>query len=150
MPLTQFEECYALPTESPPELPYNLNLVTQTISLSLWLINSGVLTSLLLPHSHHPSQTPCLSWIPYATQKLILASCMMVQKHSEAFHMILWHLFPSLKHNFMAYRSSKGSARQDFIYEIDQLWQSGFTRVYSNCCCCYSFEHELIWCPVIS
>ena len=40
--------------------------------------------------------------------------------------------FPSLKHNFSAYRSSKVS---DCIFEIHQLWQSGFSRVYSNSCC---------------
>ena len=40
--------------------------------------------------------------------------------------------FPSLKQNFIAYRPSKVS---DWIFEIHQLWQSGFSRVYSNCCC---------------
>ena len=49
--------------------------------------------------------------------------------------------FPSLKHNFIAYRSSKVS---DFIFEIHQLWQSGFSRVYSNCFCSCSFEPEII------
>ena len=39
---------------------------------------------------------------------------------------------PSLKQNFIAYRSSKVS---DCIFEIHQLWQSGFSRVYSNSCC---------------
>ena len=52
--------------------------------------------------------------------------------------------FPSLKHNFIAYRSSKVSSRPDCIFEIHQLWQSGFSRVYSNCCCSYSFEPEII------
>ena len=41
--------------------------------------------------------------------------------------------------NFIAYRSSKVSSRPDYIH---QLWQSGFSRVYSNCCC--SFEPEII------
>ena len=49
-------------------------------------------------------------------------------KHSIRFSGI----FPSLKQNFIAYRSSKVS---DCIFEIHQLWQSGFSRVYSNCCC---------------
>ena len=49
--------------------------------------------------------------------------------------------FPSLKHNFIAYRSFKVS---DCILEIHQLWQSGFSRVYSNYCCSFSFEHEII------
>ena len=52
--------------------------------------------------------------------------------------------FPSLKQNFIAYRSSKVSWRPDWIFEIHQLWQSGFSRVYSNCCCSCSFEPEII------
>ena len=83
--------------------------------------------------SHHPSQTPCLPWISYATQKLMLDSWKMLQKQSEAFHTFLWHFFP--------YCSSKVS---DFIFEIHQLWQSGFSRVCSNSCCSYSFEPEII------
>ena len=49
--------------------------------------------------------------------------------------------FQSLKHNFIAYHSSKMS---DHIFEIHQLWQSGFRRVYFNCCCSSSFEPEII------
>ena len=48
--------------------------------------------------------------------------------------------FPSLKQNI----SSKVSSRPDCIFEIHQLWQSGFSRVYSNCCCSFSFELEII------
>ena len=33
--------------------------------------------------------------------------------------------FPSLKHNFIAYRSSKVPSRGDCIFEIHQLWQIG-------------------------
>ena len=53
-------------------------------------------------------------------------------------------IFPSLKHNFIAYHSSKVSSRPDCIFEIHQLWQSGFSRVYSNCYCGCSFEAEII------
>ena len=52
--------------------------------------------------------------------------------------------YPSLKQNFIAYRSSKVSSRPDCIFEIHQLWQSDFSRVYSNCCCRCSFEPEII------
>ena len=92
--------------------------------------------------SHHPSQTPCLPWISYATQKLMLDSCKSKSclKHSIRFCCI----FPSLKQNLIAYRSSKVSSRPDCIYEIHQLWQWGFSRVYSNCCCSYSFEPGII------
>ena len=52
--------------------------------------------------------------------------------------------FPSLKQNFIAYRSSKISSRPGCIFEIHQLRQSGFSRVYSNCCCSCSFGPEII------
>ena len=90
--------------------------------------------------SHHPSQTPCLPWISYATQKLMLDSCKMVQKQSEEFDSFLWHFFQS----FIAYRSFKVSSRPDCIFEIHQLWQSGFSRVYSNSCYSCSFGPEII------
>ena len=49
--------------------------------------------------------------------------------------------FPSLKQIFIAYRTS---SHPDCIFEIHQLWQSGFSRVYSNCCCSCPFEPEII------
>ena len=52
--------------------------------------------------------------------------------------------FPSLKQNFIAYRSSKVSSCPDCIFEIHQLWQSGFSREYSNSCCSCWFEPEII------
>ena len=93
--------------------------------------------------SHNPSQTPCLPWISYATQKLMLDSCKMVEKQSEALHTFLWHFF-QVWNNFFAYYSSKVFLHPDCIFEIHQLWQSGFSRVYSNCCCSCSFEPEII------
>ena len=41
--------------------------------------------------------------------------------------------FQSLKQNFIAYRSSKISWRPDCIFEIQQLWQSGFSRFAIRC-----------------
>ena len=32
--------------------------------------------------------------------------------------------FPNVKQNFIAYRSFKLSPRPDFIFEVQQLWQS--------------------------
>ena len=52
--------------------------------------------------------------------------------------------FSSLKQNLIAYRSSKVSTRPDCIFEIHQLWQSGFSREYSNSCCSCSFNPEII------
>ena len=91
--------------------------------------------------SHHLSQAHYLAGISYATQKLMLDLSKMLQRQSEAFHTFLWHFFPSLKQNFIAYHSSKLS---NCIFEIHQVWQSGFSRVYSNSCCCCSFEAEII------
>ena len=84
--------------------------------------------------SHHPSQIPCVPWISYATQKLMLNLCKIVPSQSIV-------TFSSLKQNFIAYRSSKVS---DCIFENHQLWQSGFSRVYFNCCWNCSFEPEII------
>ena len=36
------------------------------------------------------------------------------------------------------------SSRPDCTFEIHQLWQSGFSRMHSNCCCHCSFEPEII------
>ena len=36
------------------------------------------------------------------------------------------------------------SSRPDCIFEIHQLWQSGFSRVYSNYCCSCLFKPEII------
>ena len=58
-------------------------------------------------------------------------------KHSIRFYGI----FPSLKHNFIAYRFSKFP---HCVFEIHQLWQSGFSRVYSNSFCSCSVEPEII------
>ena len=52
--------------------------------------------------------------------------------------------FPSLKHNFIAYCFSKVSSRPDCIFEIHRLWQSFFSRVYSNSCCSCLFKPEII------
>ena len=75
-------------------------------------------------------------------KNLMLDSCKMVQKESEAFHTVsFFAFFPSWKQNFIVYHSSKVS---DCIFEIHQLWQSGFCWVYSSCCCSCWFEPEII------
>ena len=51
----------------------------------------------------------------------------------------LYGIFSKFKTEF--YCISKVS---DCISEIPQLWQSGFSRMYSNCCCSCSFEPEII------
>ena len=49
--------------------------------------------------------------------------------------------FSSLKYDFIAYLSFKVS---DCIFGIHQVWPSGFSRVYSNSRCRYSFKPEII------
>ena len=92
-------------------------------------------TSLIIPHrlpGFLESLMPLKNWCS------IHARCSKSSlKHSIRF----CGIFPSLKQNFIAYRSSKVS---DCIFEIHQLWQLGFSRVYSNCCCTGSFEPEII------
>ena len=60
-------------------------------------------------------------------------------KHYIRFRVI----FFKVKTEF-AYRSSKVSSRRDCIFEIHHLWQSGFSRVYSNCCCSCLLEPGVI------
>ena len=139
MPLTLFDECWPLPMECLPELPYNLNIITLT--LSLWPINSGLLTSLLLPHlsSSLTDSLPSLNLSCY-----LKTDARFMQDGRKAIWIIPYvsvAFFLSLKQNFIAYCSSKVS---DCIFEIHQLWQSGFSRVYSISCCSCSFESEII------
>ena len=92
-------------------------------------------TPLIIPH-----RLPAFleSLMPLRNWRSIHAKCSKSSlEHSIRFSGI----FPSLKNNFIAYRSSKVS---DCIFEINQLWQSGFSRVYSNCCCKCSFEPKII------
>ena len=139
IPLIRFEECWPLPTESLPELPKNLNIVTLT--LTLWSINSRVLTSLLLPYlsSSLTDTLPSLNLLYHSK-----TDARFMQDGRKAVWSIPYvsvAFFPSLKQNFIAYHSSKVS---DCIFEIHQLWQTGFSRVYSNCYCSCSFEPEII------
>ena len=110
----------------------------------IWPINSGVLTSLLLPHpsSSLTDSLPSLNLLCHSK-----TDARFMQDSPKAVWSIPYvsmAFFPSLKHNFIAYRSSKVSSRPDCIFEIHQLWQSGFCRMYSNCCCSRWFEAEII------
>ena len=120
----------------------SLNIVTLT--LNVWPIISGVLTFLLLPHISSPllDALPSLNLLYHSK-----TDAWFMQNGRKA----VWSIpyvsvvfFPILKPNFIAYRSSKVSSRSDYIFEIHQLWQSGFSRVYSNCCCSCWFEPKII------
>ena len=115
-----------------------------TLTQTLWPINSGVLTSLLLPHllSSLPDSLPSLNLLchskthaPFMQDAPKAVWC--IPYFSEAF-------FPSLKQSYIAYRSSKVSSPPDCIFENHQQWQSGFSWVHSNSCVSFSFEPEII------
>ena len=93
--------------------------------------------------SHHPSQTPCLPWI-LCHSKTDARFMQDGRKAVWSIPYIFVAFFPSLKQTFIAYSSSKVSSRPDCIFEIHQLWQSGFSTVYSNGCCSCWFEPEII------
>ena len=143
MLITRFEECWPLPKESLPELPLNLNIVTLTLTLGP--MNSGLLTSLLFPHLSSSPTDFLPSWNVLCHSK---TDVQFMQDAPKAFlslpYVSVAAFFPSLKQNFISYRSSKVSPCPDWIFEIHQLWRSGFSRVFSNCCCSCSFEPEII------
>ena len=141
MPLTRFEVCWPLPTESFPELPENLNIVTLTLTLTLWPIHSGVLTSLLLPHLSSPltDSLPSLNLLCHS--KTDARFMQDARKAVWSIPYVSVAFCPSLKQNFIPYHSSKVSSRPD---SIQLLWQSGFSRMYCNFYYSCSFEPEII------
>ena len=117
------------------------NFIIVTLTLTLWPINSGVLTFLLLSHlsSSFTDSVPSLNLLCHSK-----TDARFMQDAPKAVWSIPYvsvAFFLSLKQNFIAYSSSNVS---DCIFEIQQLWQSDFSRVYSNCCCSCSFEPEII------
>ena len=100
-----------------------LSIDTQSLSMKffIWPINSGVLTSLLLPHLSSSLRLPAFleSLMPLKNWCSIYARWSKSNlKHSIHFCGIF---FPSLKQNFIAYCSSKVSSHTDRIFEIHQL-----------------------------
>ena len=120
--------------------PLNLNIVT----LTLWPINSGVLTSLLFPHlsSSLRDSLPSLNLLCYS--KTDTRFMQDAPKTVWSIPYVSVAFFPSLKQNFIAYRSSKVSSRPNCIFEIHHLWQSSFCKVYSNSCCSCFLEPDTI------
>ena len=115
-----------------------------TLTLNLWPINSGLLTSLLLPQLSSSLTDPLPSLNLSCHSKTDAPFMQDGRKAVWSIPYVFVAFFPSLKHSFIAYRSSKVSSRQDCIFEIHQPWQSGFSMVYFNCCCSCSFEREII------
>ena len=105
-------------------------------------INSGVLTSLLCPHLSSSLTDSLLSLNLLCYSKTDARFKQDSPKAVWSIPYVSVAFFPNLKHNFIVYRYSKMSSRPDCIFEIHQLRQSGFSRVYSCCYC--SFEPEII------
>ena len=62
-------------------------------------------------------------------------------KHSIRFCGIIFFKFKTILLHIVL---PQMSSRPDCIFELHQLWQSGFSRVYSNYCCSCSFEPGII------
>ena len=122
-----------------PLKPQHGNPNPNRLANQLWL-----LTSLLLLHlsSFFTDSLPSLNLICHSKTDARFMS--YGRKAVWSIPYVSMASFPSLKENFIAYRSSKVSSRPDYIFEIHQLRQSGFGRVYSNYCCRFSFELEII------
>ena len=117
--------------------------------------------NLLKPQHSNPNPIPlanqlwCIDFFPPPTLLILPhVTSLNLLCHSKPGRKAVWSIpyssvafFPSLKQNFIAYRSSKVSWHPDCIFEIHQLWQSGFSRVYSNSFI-WSWNHKN-W-PVIS
>ena len=145
MPLTRFEECWPLPTESlaelPPLTPQHSNPSPNTKPLAHHFLCIDILipsTALIIPYR-----------LPAFIESLMPLK--IYARFMQDGRKAVWSIpyvsvafFPGLKHNFIVYRSSKVSSRPDCIFEIPQLWQSGFSRMYSNCYCSCSFELEIL------
>ena len=109
-----------------PLKPQHSNPYPNPVANQLWCIDFlTLLTPLIIPHrlpsflkSLMPLKNWCLIHAGWSKSSL---------KHSIRF----CGIFPSLKQNFIAYRSS---SRPDCIFEIHHLWQSGFSSVYPNSC----------------
>ena len=113
-----------------PLKPQHSNTYPNRLANQLWYIDFlTTLTPLIIP-AFHESLMPLKNWCSIHARWSISSL-----KHSIRF----WGIFSKFKTEF--YRMS---SRPECIFEIHQRWQSGFSRVYSNCCCSCWFESEII------
>ena len=98
----------------------------------IWPIKSGVLTSLLFVHlsSSLADSLPFLNLLCHSKTDARFMQDALKAVWSLPYVSVAF--FPTLKQNFITYRSSKVSSCRDCILEIHQLWQSGFRIVSSN------------------
>ena len=119
-----------------PLKPQHSNPNAISLTNQLWCIDFLTpSTPLIIPHrlpAFLESLMPLKNWCS------IHARC---SKSSLKHYIRFCGIFSCLKHKFIAYSFSKVS---DWIFEINQLWQSGFSRVYSDCCYSCWFKVENI------
>ena len=141
-------ELFDLGRWPPPSIWWSMPLprfwIHQSFYTSTVLHPMETMSSLLLPHlsSSLTNYLPSLNLLYH-----LKAGARFMQDGWKAVWSIRYvpvAFFPSLKLNFIAYRSSRVSPRPNCIFEIHQRWQLGFSRVYSNCCCSCWFEPEII------
>ena len=121
-----------------PLKPQQSNPNPNPLANQLWCIDFLTPpTPLILPHRLPAIRESLIPWISKTVSRFM-------QDTPKAFWSIPYvsvAFFASLKHNFIAYRSS---SRPDCIFENHQLWQECFSGVYFNSCCSCSFKPEII------
>ena len=124
------------------------------LSIRVQIPNEAVYIS----HSINPPEKVMHSTIPLPSRLSNLAlttylqkvkismqtSCRAGEGRALSGYLCPWHTISLAPRILISYRSFKVSSRPDYLFEIPQLWQSDFSRVYSNCCCSCWFEREVI------
>ena len=124
-----------------PFKPQHSNPNPNPLANQLWCIDFLTPpTPLIIPHrlpAFLESLMPLKNW--YSIHARCSKSSL---KHSIRF---CGNIFSSLKQCFCKFKTEFYSSNvSDCIFVLPQLWQSDFSRVYSNCCCSCSFEREII------
>ena len=123
-----------------PLKPQHINPNSKPLANQLWSIDFLTPPTLLIILHRLPavleSLTPLKNWCS------IHAS--IAPKAAWSIPYVSVAFFSKFKTEFYSISFFKGSSRPDCIFEIHQPWQSGFSRLYSNCCCSCSFEPEII------
>ena len=110
MPLTRFEECWPLPTESLPEIPYNLNIVFHCWLSVQW--EPSTCRSCQCCQKKGSSKVCgwiCSVWPSWVWERQLASTGNSVSWslcHSSRSSFNRMAFFPSLKQKFIAYRSS--------------------------------------------
>ena len=112
-----------------------------TLTLTLWPINSSVLTSLLLPHLSSTLTDSLLSMNLICLSKTAARFMQDCRKEVRSIPYVSVGFFSKFKTEFYCISFFLTSRLHFWIH---QLWQSGFSRVYSNCCYSCSFTPEII------